>query len=202
MKYFALVVLFTFMMAASVSAKADEFAWTGTEILTPVSGEFAFNDQIGLRGHLTGFFKPAAKVVMAFAYVGPTFTPVSNEKFGLWISPQLAIPFGWYEGEDAMGPSVWVNLSFFGGKLAVFLEGEVYVSFQNQLVNYYGYYAVDGCPGAVNAGIQVEQVDAGVIFGPHIGGTIGPLHLEAQYYLGFQDANRGHTIRLVTGLSF
>jgi len=221
MKRFAIAVLFTILFTTVNPAKAEGLSWTGFEVLLPVSAEIEVADQIGIRAQMINFFVPARKVHLSFFYAGPTFTPVLIEhpdatgdpktdpppNFVLWVSPQFVGAANWYGTEDVpgdgIGPSVMLNMNA-KGKFNVFLEIEAYFPVVADAgLTYYGFYSVDGAPKKwLNLGGQAEQVNDGIIFGPHVGMTKGPFHVEVQYYLGLQDVNRGHSIRLVTALGF
>jgi len=181
------------------TAKAEGLKWTGVQINLPISGELDLGKGVGVRGHVSGFFVPENGTKLGFFYAGPTFVPIDTENFSLWLSPQLGTYLNWWEGTDAFGPSLWANVSLLGGKMSVFLEGEVIFAVREENKVFYGYYALDGHPLEwLNFGGQVEQVDKNLIWGPHVGVSKGPLHLELQYYFGVDM----HTIRVVAGLGF
>ncbi|KPJ85186.1 hypothetical protein AMJ57_03990 [Parcubacteria bacterium SG8_24] len=180
-------------------AAAQDLAWGGTQLQTVVSGELELAEHVGLRGQLAGFFVPHNGTTIAFAYAGPTFTPLDSDDLTLWVSPQLVGALGWFEKADGLGPSLWVRLDLFQKALVIFLEGDVLIGAGIDEQSYYGYYALDWNPlDWLNAGGQVEQVNLDLIAGPHVGITKGPLHLELQYYLG----EGFHTIRVLTMLNF
>lgn len=181
-----------------ISERAEAHEWMGTQVMLPVSAEIGITKSIGFRGHVTGFFVPERGVSLAFIYAGPTFS-ADLKDVGIWISPQIGSYLGWFEGSDALGPSLWLNLDLLDGKLGIFAEGELVFAARSTDKVFYGYYALDGYfLGKMNVGAQVEQVNMDPIVGPHVGVSQGPLHFELQYYVGSDT----HTLRLVTGLGF
>lgn len=185
-----------FLTSATVEAK---FPWTGAQLQTVIGGKVPiFGDKIFFRGSFHTFLIPKTKCSLAFAYAGPLF--VVND--WLSVAPQFGVASNWAaDGDDMFLSSLWNTLSFAEEKITFFLEGDVYVDADQK--DYYGYYSADYNPApSLNFGLQAEEVNKNVIFGPHVGFTAGPWHLELQYYVGLQEANKGHAYRFSTSVSF
>lgn len=199
-----LAAMFTFCTLVSSEVKAKDFAWQGTQIQLASVGTLNLNESgsVQLRGQFTGFFVPSSDVVMAFLYVGPVF----NIHEAFWVAPQLGSAHGWFpKGQDAADFSVWLGGTLANGWFSYFVESDLITEFST--VEYYGYYAVDLNTQRLpfNHGLQGEQANGGIMFGPHTGYTIAgqnmSLHLELQYYVGVQDDNFGHAVRAFLAIS-
>jgi uncharacterized membrane protein (DUF485 family) len=81
----AITLAMTLIMPGLASAKS---VWTGTQVMTPISGEFAFSQAIGVRAHLARFFVPKVSFAPSFIYIGPTFKCRIGHGVTLWVSPQ------------------------------------------------------------------------------------------------------------------
>jgi len=187
------------LMVLVQSAKAENFPWKGSQVMFSVGGAVEMiENKLFVRGSGIYFWVPENGLNMFFVYFGPKWQIAD----WIWIAPQVGFAGNWtLNSKDAADFSLWTGLSFFQSRLTVFLEGDAIVNHDQQ--DYYGYYSIDYNPLSwLNAGIQGEQINKGVMFGPHLGYTNGPLHLEVQYYAGFQQSNKGHTIRFFTRLFF
>lgn len=185
-----------FFASATVEAK---FPWTGAQLQTAIGGKVPISgEKIFFRGSFHTFMVPKTGCSLFFTYAGPLF--VVND--WLSVAPQFGVASNWAaDGDDMFLFSLWNSLSFAEGKITFFLEGDGYVDADQK--DYYGYYSADYNPTAsFNFGVQGEEVNKNVIFGPHAGFTAGPWHLELQYYMGFQEANKGHAYRFFSSISF
>jgi len=209
-----LVLLLSCLFAFTGLAQAKEFPWQGAQIQTVVGGEATILSEdlklddpsapvvkkpvLAWRGSAHLLWIPESGTAMIFTYTGPKWYATD----WLWISPQGGYAGAFApDGKDMGLVSLWLNFTMLDGLLTLFLEGDGY--FNKTDKNYYGYYALDYNPlEYLNVGVHGEQVDKGVMFGPHVGFTKGPWHVGIEYYLGFQDINRGHNVRFVNSLYF
>lgn len=192
-KYFIVATIVLF----SKSALADNFPWNGAELMIKIGVEMPLpNPKFSLNAHAVYFTVPSKDINMYFAYVGVKWKPFN----WLWLMPMLAYAGNW-AGTDGLDTSLSSCFSLFGGKATLFLEGDVILT--HQQIDYYGYYSADyHLFRKINFGFHATQINDGVTFGPHIGITKGNLSIEFQYHVGFQDSNRGETIRAFTALNF
>lgn len=194
--------LLTALMMLSASEARAEFPWQGAQIQTVINGEAPLSlleGRLSVFGSATHFWVPSGDANFVFTYMGPKLKAAD----WFWVAvPLLGVAANWTEdGGDALIVSLWSGMSFLDGRLTVFLEGERYFNPDQQ--DLYGYQSVDyAIYGPLNLGVQAEEVNQLATFGPHIGITKGPWHGEVQYHAGVQEDNRGHTVRIFTGLSF
>lgn len=196
--FFALV----FSCFLDSSAYAKNFPWRGAELQMKIGAELPIYQKVlSANAHLAYFSVPTNDVHMYFASMGVKW----NLLPWFWIKPMLGFAGNW-QGTDAFDLSFWSGSSWFGGLITTLSENDLLISGDG--IDYYGYYSVDCHFGLLNAGVQGEQINDGIMFGPHIGlfkpilrGAI-VLSSEIQYYLGFQDVNRGHAIRIFLGMDF
>lgn len=196
----SLIVLSCIMLTQTTSASAQEFSWQGVQLQTVIGGEIPlYKKALALRANVTHFCIPKNNLYMFFSYAGIKW----NIADWIWISPQVGVVLNWGEdSHEAFIASLWINFSFFKGKFTIFLEGETYLN--NEISDYYGYYSLDyNFHKNFGLGIHAEQVNKGVMFGPHIGMFHKIWSLQVQYYIGAQeDINFGHAIRIFTMLYF
>jgi len=196
------IALIIFALTMNIHTARAENAWTGTQVMVPISGEFALSDGVGVRAHLSRFSVPKTGFNGAFIYAGPTFTAKLGGDVSLWISPQVTAWLGWYDNQDAFGASIWMSVS--RCRWNMFLEADYITSedFSEEL--YYGYYSLgfSSSKEVINYGVQVEQGGSDIDYGPHVGFSVGPLHTELQYYMDFESGDYLHTMRVVMGLGF
>ena len=198
------VVVFLLMVVIVVTAGAEEFEWQGIQSLACIGGEVPIvEDKLSFRSSVSYFWIPSDGTQLFFSYSGPKWTVKKwTKKDSFWLAPQVGVAGNWTEdGSDAILLSLWSGISLFEGQVSLFVEEETYLNLGQK--DYYAYYSLDYSPiGCINIGAHLQQVNKKVSFGPHIGITRGSWHSELRYFAGFQEDNRGHTIRAVTGLSF
>jgi hypothetical protein len=193
------MIVAAMLLPVSVYAN-DNFPWQGAQVQTSF-GVSESGDILGMRASFTHFWVPSQDLSQFFSYVGPTFTLGD-----FWISPQVGIVGNWTEdGRDMFLESLWFSGDFTdddGWGPTFFLEGDVYTDDFETF--YYTYASLDmSFAGSFNLGLHNESVDDAFMFGPHFGLTKDQLHLEVQYYLGYQeDRSKGHTVRLSTSFDF
>ena len=194
-----LVIICLIYLILPISASAKHFSWQGAQVQTVAGGGIELIEKtLTLRGSATYFWVPEKGVNMFFTYFGPKWQIAD----WIWVAPLVGLAGNWtLSGKVAADLSLWTGLSFFDSQLTVFLEGEAIVNEDQQ--DYYGYYSIDYNPlSFFNVGVQGEQVNEGIQFGPHVGFSKGPWHFEVQYYAGLQDVNYGHAVRIFTLLFF
>ncbi len=195
-----LIAIFCILIAQIPTVFAQEFSWQGVQLQTVVGGEVpVYKKTLSIRANIAHFCIPKNNTHMFFSYAGIKW----NIAEWVWISPQIGATLNWGpEEQEAFIVSLWINFSFFKDKLNIFLEGDVYLN--AKISDYYGYYSVDyNFHNNFGAGIQAEQVNKGVMFGPHIGIMLKYWSLQVQYYTGVQkNINYGHTFRIFTMLYF
>ena len=197
-----LIALATLFISSPVYA--EEFPWRWAEIQIRIAGELpVIQDALSLNAHAVYFSVPGNDVHLYFMYVGVKWMVTD----WFWVKPMLGYVGNW-SGGDSFDISFWTGSSLFGGNITFGSESDILINGECE-VNYYAYYTGDlHLFRVLNIGLQMEQVNMGFMFGPHIGVTKpianGEIVLagEIQYYLGFQDVNRGHTIRTAIGLEF
>jgi hypothetical protein len=196
-KILIVVAAFTVAMTISNVARAKGFPWQGAQLQAGIGGAIpVVGDKLSVRASACLFTVPENKFIMAFVYSGPVWSPAD----WIWIAPQIGYAANWMT-TDAGIVSVWIGLSFFEGKLTIFTENEAI--FNHRRADYYGFHSVDYNPLAwLNIGAQAEAVNRNVMFGPHVGFSKGPWHMEIQWYAGAQPDNTGHAVRLATFLNF
>ena len=178
-------------------SSANAVAWAGVQSLMTIGAEHQFTDTVGLRGSAHYFWVPQDNLFQLFTYVGPTFSPTS------WYfnSPQIGTVSGWTEdGKDAFLVSDWMSFSFQDDRITLFVEGDLYLA--EELTDYYGYYAADLHVEAANFGIQLEQVNTDLIYGPHIGIKVGLFYGEVQYYQMPINGGMNSTVRFLLSTTF
>lgn len=200
-KVFTTALLAAFALFISVpDAKAD-MPWQ------PVSFQGWFDatvcqlkpEKANLRFTGNIFSVPENDLNQVVLYLGPLITLNETTKLALHAGYGYAAAPG-PNAKFVLG-SVWLFKDF-TPKVSSFFESDVNRYTEGSEWFYYGYYTVDrNFPDTGtakwNLGIQGEQLDKGIMFGPHAGVNIRKLHLELQYYAGLQDANKGHTCRLM-----
>ena len=197
MKKLLLALLILFVLPQPLKAK--EFSWQGTQVLAVAGGAIELIEKkLSLIGSAVFFWVPESGVNLFFFYFGPKWQIAD----WIWIAPQVGLAGHWdADGKDAADFSLWIGLSFFDSQFTIFLEGDAIINADQK--DYYGFYSIDYNPlDWFNAGIHGEQINEGIQFGPHVGFTKGPWHLEIQHYTGLQDVNYGHTVRILTKLFF
>ncbi len=195
------IVLILFLSILGLPTAARAGTWTGTQAVAIIGGELPTVDGSGARASLHLFDIPKAQFSPTVIYVGPTFTAQLGD-VSLWISPQAAVFLDWFEEADAFGGSLWMVLGY--ESLSLFLEGDFVAGEGDAGQVVYGYYAADynSEQPCMNFGAQAEQVNSDIDYGPHIGFTQGPFHLELQYYMDFEGDDYLHAMRGVFALSF
>lgn len=199
----------------------EEYPYLGTQMQITISGDYGlcmsdstfdgtfFGDDengdpiemaiFGVRGHASYFSIPSAQVHQGFVYFGPFWliTPY------FWVSPHVGAVAGWGpELDDGFLASLWLNFEFSGEDhvLAVFAESDIYVFDDYQ--DYYSFASIDWKTFDFNLGLHTEGVNELFTIGPHFGFTILPFKFEAQYHIGFQEDNKGQSVRIITSLMF
>ncbi|PIR47584.1 hypothetical protein COV06_02790 [Candidatus Uhrbacteria bacterium CG10_big_fil_rev_8_21_14_0_10_50_16] len=192
-----IVLLIGFLAAASPARAEDVLA--PFQVLTAVHGESHAMDKaehVSMRasGHL--FWVPEDGTHALFGYVGPKFT--FKEKYAtVWFSPQVGVAGHWTpSGGTAALASFWFGINLLDDAIAIFLEGDGY--FAEDVHDYYGYYEASFTPPwklPLHVGFQVEQLNAGVTFGPQVTATVGPILIGLQYYVAPQEDTTSHILR-------
>ncbi|MFH1089322.1 MAG: hypothetical protein V1716_02780 [Candidatus Uhrbacteria bacterium] len=142
-----------------------------------IGAQFEINNNVGIRVSIHQFGIPKTGATMRFAYVGPVISVTPD----FWVSPQVGVMSGWMaDGTDALLGSVWFGASH--GSFSLFGEGDIYVATGNP-TDVYSYLSADWNHEAVNLGLQAEMVGVDPVFGPHLGGTKGALHVEGLIFL-------------------
>lgn len=142
--------------------------------LSVFSGSWSLSSSLAVRASYYHFWLPKTNETIYFTYVGP----VIKWERG-WVSPQIGTA-KWFDG-DALNLSVWGGTTI-RKKTDLFLELDGYVAADHP-IDLYSYCAADQNFGPFNIGLQCEGVNTNMTFGPHIGATAKPVHLEIQYYL-------------------
>lgn len=199
--------LVAMLLAMTANEARAEFPWQGGQVLTGVGGEVPLvSDRLALTSQAIHFWTRSNH--KGFTYVGPSWV-VNNQ---WWIAaPLVGAAINWRDTDgngvgdsDAAIVSLQTGLTFFDRTLTVFLEGEGY--FSHDTPQYYGIYMADYCPPlldrAVCAGLNAENVDDNVQFGPHLKMQRGPWQGRVEYYAGAQDEVRGHAVRFVNIIYF
>jgi hypothetical protein len=191
-------VLVLALASFSQSVLAQEFTWKGVQIFTALGGES--QDALGpfgVRASIHHLWIPENDTNLLFTYVGPTWSPAE----WLWLSPQIGTAVNvMADNKDALNLSLWGEVTLLDERLSIFLEGDGY--FRDSESHYYGFYSLDWNIEPFSTGVQAEQFDKAVDVGPHVMICKEPWCSKVEYYMGFQDANYGHAIRISTSLSF
>lgn len=188
------VVVCLALCVASV-ADAKKFPWLSTQLDVELHGELPINEIVNVRGTLVNFLVPQDNIDL-FLFYGGVCVQATD---WLRIAPHIGFTPAWSkEGKDAAIVSLWVTVQF--SSLLVFLEGDGFLNPDQN--GYRGYYSVDYVRDSYYYGAQGEQSDEAIAFGPHIGFTKGPFHIELQYYAGVQEINFGQTVRTLIQLIF
>jgi len=183
-------LLFLFAIVAT-PAQAE---WTGAQYNASLGAELPISDRVSIQASVHQFDVPKTGASMKFAYVGPKITV--TPKF--WIAPKVGVMNGWMaDGSDAALISIWTGAG--RGSFSVFGEIDSYFS-PSQPVDIYGFVSTDWNRGVVNIGIQGETVNTNLIYGPHIGATKEPFHIELQGYVSAEAETLA--VRFVTAVNF
>lgn len=204
-----LLLLVLILHSVSFPAQAKDFAWQGAQVQTVLGGAHdVIEETLFVYGQGTIFFVPNAKSYMYFAFVGVKWQVVD----WFWFMPLVGYAGNWTSNpeiddpQEAVDTALRIGFSFFEGMLEIYLEGEPI--FNKDIVDYYGFYSIDYIPvDWFNTGIHVEQINKGIMFGPHIGFSKKPWSIQAQYFIGLQDdkkvaENNGHALRFFNQVVF
>lgn len=169
------------------------------QVAASAQGTHVVNKAWEVRGSGHFFWAPGPEedVTLFFLYAGPRF------RIAPWLSiaPQIGSVVGW-NSHDGVLPliSVWNWIDF--SHLHFFVEGDVYPDFTGGKASYYGLYIVDyDRLGIVSIGGQVEQVDASVNVGPHIGAPLGDhVWVQVDYHRGLGDGSNNLRLNLNVSL--
>ncbi|KKU32724.1 MAG: hypothetical protein UX57_C0011G0007 [Candidatus Uhrbacteria bacterium GW2011_GWE2_46_68] len=131
---------------------------------------------------------------MTFAYTGVIYS-VSDH---FWVAPQIGVVANWNnKGDIAPLGAVWAQVS--NDDLRFFFDVELFPT-TNNLV-FYGYYNAEWMANFwFGIGLQGEQVDLNVMYGPHLAFALSnTLVISPEYY--YDPINKNHTFRWVTILT-
>ena len=193
-----IVVLCIVSFTRPVSADESPFSrWNGMQFQTNLGGRLGLVDTLTGVTTLNHFHLPEADFSQLFWYTGVDWKPTD----WLSVSPRVGMTAKFSaDGQDMFLASLWLTLTpvdYF----SVFVEGDFYLN--DDQYDYYGYYALDFLTGSLfNVGFQAEEVNRLVIFGAHVGTSVGVWHIEVQYYTGLQAENYGHSVRLLNVITF
>lgn len=185
------------LLILTSSALADDNLHPQVNVM--VGGERVVNRTWKVRasGHLFWAPRPEDDTTLFFLYAGPKFHVAP----WLSIAPQIGSVVNWTGKGDVL-PLVsvwnWIDLSHFH----FFLEGDVYPDFAGGTASYYGLYSVDyDRLKLVWIGAQVEQVNAIVNVGPHIGLPLGDyVWVQTNYHYGLGDGSSSLRFNLSVNL--
>jgi hypothetical protein len=187
----ALLFVATSVFGSNQAEARSKYLYTGTQIQTNLhfKGELV-PEKLDLK--LSGVYLtvPDAKVHNGFVYAGVEI-PVGEH---FWVGPRFGVAINW-GGQFPTILSLSMGASLFKGKLALFAIGEGLLS--EEIQDYFGYYeaGIKLTPW-ISFGVQAEQVNKSVIFGPHLYFHYKTLTVGMQYYFGFQKACEGHAVRI------
>ncbi len=180
-----MIVSFSLALALFCAAALDSAAAPAlgdTQAWTFVSSQKKLGESgiYGVDAHFVDLRALSSSMHVDYLYAGPLFA-LKVRGIDLLLSPQCVGAFNFFEGRQALGPSLWLTAT--KGKIGLFLEGEAYFGAQSRRA-YYGYYAFDVRPAEwFNLGVQSEQTNKDLVYGPHLGFDKAILHLELQYYV-------------------
>ncbi len=198
-------LIFIVLLCVSQTALA-EYSWRGAELMFSVESSVELGDNLAagqtlsLFGNSIAFVSPENGIHMYFAYIGPMW--VITDWF--WVSPLIGTGINWAD-TTAFDASLWIGFSFFEGQFTMFFEGDFLANHFKDVYDYYGFYALDYHPIKwLKLGVHGEQIEKGVMFGPHFGlnKPDTPWSFDVQYYFGVQKENKGHTFRVKTSCAF
>lgn len=193
----SLSLSFLVLIVLTSAALADTLA--PFQVLSVVHAESPAIDKaehVSMRasGHL--FWVPEEGTHALFGYVGPKFT-FKEEHATVWFAPQVGVAGHWTpSGGAAALASLWFGINLLDDAIAIFLEGDGY--FAEGVHDYFGYYEASFTPPwklPLHVGFQVEQLNAGVTFGPQVTATIGPMLFGLQYHVAPQEDTTSHILR-------
>ena len=194
---FLLIILFSVSTIENHTAKAKDFPFQGTQIQTALFADMPLvPKKLKLVVSGTYFTNPEKDVHFFFGYGGVQWQVCK----WFWIAPKVGVAANW-AGQFPLIVSLWMGAAMFDGLLSAFVESEVYLN--QDVRDYYGFYSLDVHPRKwFSVGIQAEQVNAGVMFGPHVEFNYKIFTFGFHYYFGAQEENRGHGPRIFLKLHF
>jgi len=169
----------------------SKYLYTGTQIQTNLhfKGELV-PKKLDLK--ISGIYLtiPDAKVHNGFVYAGVEI-PIGDH---FWIGPRFGVALNW-GGHFPTILSLSMGASLFKGKLALLAIGDGYVS--EDIQDFYGYYEAGiKLVSWMTFGVQAEQMNKAVTFGPHLLFHYKTITVGLQYFFGFQEECEGHAVRL------
>lgn len=195
-KFVGLALIFA-MFSFSPNAFAEEgtFDWRGPEIDGYINLSFPIRENSDFLIYLEGFGVCDSGYIMSIAQLGV------SQRFADWyaVSAMVGMAGNFPEDRTSFMVGFANTFTFARGGLTLFLNPNALVA--HDALVYYGIYALDFHWNGVNAGMNAEQINTGVMFGPHIGYTVSIWRFEAQYRMGVQEENYGHTVRFVYGFN-
>lgn len=196
-KYLASLA-FALVFATLVSGSAQALDWSGSQVLTTVSGEKQIGtSEFNLYGFLLDIRAPSAGWVNDFLYAGASYAH-KFEAVEVWAAVLAVDAINYFPGHDAFGPSGWVALNT--DRFGFFAEGDGYFGSQSRR-GYYGLYAADFKPNSyVKLGAQAEQIDWAMKYGPHACFDKGMYAFCFNYFVQPKDST--HFFRIHTALRF
>lgn len=158
------------------------------QVNASVQGTHVVNETWEIRGSGHAFWapSPADDTELFFLYAGPKL----HLSHWFSIAPQVGSVVNW-AGTGDIRPLLsvwnWVDLNH----LHFFVEADIYPDFAGSMVDYYGLYTADyDRLGIVWLGAQMEQVDASVNVGPHIGVPLGDhVFTQVNYHRNLMDGS-------------
>jgi hypothetical protein len=190
--------VFSILLVFFAGTARAELRWNDIEVVFMNGASIPLNEEktVSLDGYASLYWVPGARDTLYFLYLGPGFMAAD----WLWLSPKAGLIGNWVDGNKAAFMfSGQAALFFFDGQFDGLIEADM-VLYPGK-IGYYGYYSGNWNPKPwLNLGIQAEQVNLGIMAGPHVGIKKAPWSLEIQYYL--YPTLDNHNLRVVNTLIF
>ena len=185
------------------NAQAEDFQWKGVQACLLVDADFkewgnwTLNTRTIYFAKLTDFGDGKS-----FLHLGPKLWLNEYD----WIALQVGLAGNRKHErenetirENAFLYIVKANFAFFDNRLIYYLQAEGYQSSEPE---HYAYSSLSyRFADWISAGIQVEEVNSFVQYGPGVSLKQGNFSLKFKYFVGFQD-KPGDTVRIVLKYSF
>ncbi len=188
-----LVLVMSLLFTENALADNDSI-FDGVELNISLSVDTYIQSQLAISGQVVILWNTLGDSAVVIIYNGVRFDVVS------WYSLYVRFGITANRPSDLFGFDISLrhDLSLLNNVISFSFQTDMI--FHSEGYTYYGFYRLSVDCGPLDLGVDAEQIDSSVYFGPHLGFDLGPIHTEIQYFNRLS-GDPSYIVRLVFGLA-